>query len=121
MLSYPPSRLLGFKCYIYEWIDDLQFMKHPKHLVDSWRDYDAAAREVFKQHHWKGGGEIVTIWIPPFAIAGISKSGDQEFMRNYSENWTKGLILWHVKQVEDGLSFILSPIELDIPDFGLSR
>jgi hypothetical protein len=120
MLLYPPARLLDFHCYIYEWIDELGFIKHPADLTDDWRDYDVVARGVFEKHRWRGDGEIGVMWIPPFAIAGIATSGPDEYMELFPDGWSKGLILWHVKQAEDGLSFILSPVRLNIPDFGLS-
>ena len=120
MFPYPASSILGFHCYIYEWIDELKFLKRPADLTDSWLEYETTARAVFKKNHWEGDGDVAVMWIPPFAIAAIAKSGPDEFMRLFPNDWSKGLMLWHVKQIEDGLSFVLSPIHLNIPDFGLS-
>ncbi len=39
------------------------------------------------------------MWIPPFAV-----DEDEEF-----DDWTNGITVWHVKQLEDGISWILYP------------
>lgn len=67
---------------------------------------------------WNGDGEISEIWTPPFAIASIL---DEELDVGYNliNHWKSGYILWHVKQKNDGLSFICSLKKLNIPDYAL--
>ena len=41
------------------------------------------------------------MWIPPFMFKGVR-----------TKEFTVGVTIWHVKQREDGFSWILSPIQL---------
>lgn len=52
---------------------------------------------------WAGDGEVRLMWVPPFML------NNQDGLNPYM-----GVTVWHVKQEEDGLSWILSPIELPI-------
>ena len=63
-----------------------------------------AARAVFLEAGWHGDGEIGLLWLPPFVFP------------LESQEWV-GLALWHVKQVEDGTSWLLSPVELPFEGF----
>ena len=46
---------------------------------------------------WAGDGEVALLWLPAFGCP-LSPPLPWE-----------GVVLWHVKQEEDGLSFLLSP------------
>lgn len=126
-LPYAPEEICDFIVYSYEWIDELSFLKKLDHLLPNYFDYELAVKErLLKDSGWEGDGEINTIWIPPFIIDKIIKGGADAFLKRFHnpsvvspESWSKGLILWHVKQKEDGISFICSPIELDIPSYAL--
>ena len=51
------------------------------------------AKVAFQECGWEGDGDIEIIWIPPFLI-------------NDPDSW--GLYVWHVKQRNNGYSFIAS-------------
>ena len=85
----------------FEYIDNLNFVQDAReYLRENPRcnDYIEKAKDLFTQHGWHGDGEVQLIWLPPFLFG--------------SFGLTKGVVLWHVKQVEDGISWILSPIEI---------
>ena len=104
--------------YIYEWIDLLDFCK-VSNLNSQDEEYQIITT-AFRHAGWKEDGVLTEIWIPPFAIGAIL-----EEPINYSDelwkSWQNGLILWHVKQREDGVSFIGSPKKLLIPDVGIDK
>ena len=85
----------------FEYIDNLNFALNAETYLEgnSSRDqYISKAKEIFRRIGWHGDGEIQLIWLPPFLFG--------------SYGLTRGVVLWHVKQVEDGISWILSPIEM---------
>jgi hypothetical protein len=95
----------------YEYIDNLHFIVDIENIIGNWHPYKEIARNVFKAANWKGDGNIGLLWIPPFALASIVKNVDCFSKLN---DFEKGLAVWYVKQDEDGDSFILSPIELNL-------
>jgi len=104
VIDYPASALRAFRVYCHEWIDNLYFIRSPGKFLTSPDEqlpqYLAVARERFLAAGWHGDGDIGLLWLPPFVFplaAGIP---------------TAGVVLWHVKQENDGVSWILSPIEL---------
>ena len=58
----------------------------------------AAVKQRFLQEGWEGDGEIGLIWIPPFVDIGLED--------------THGTYVWHVKQQNNGISWLLSPVKL---------
>jgi hypothetical protein len=94
--------------YAYHYIDDRQFIRAPAQ-VDPLLHFDheevvhlvAAVGEHLKSHGWKGDGEIGLIWLPPFLFTGDGTS--------------RGVYVWHVKQSENGTSYLGSPVELPFP------
>lgn len=132
ILPYPPEDIKDFFTYDYEWIDEFNFLKRIEKILPNYIEYELEVRKKFLKRGWSGDGEINNIWIPPFLISKIAKGGEETFLKKFHDNsvvgklttspksWTKGLILWHVKQKEDGISFICSPLELDIPSYALS-
>lgn len=101
IITYPPSKLNSFELIWYEWIDNLNFTLNPNDHLDNSEEYIEVARQRFLSNGWEGDGNIELMWIPPFMFKGVR-----------TEEFTNGVIVWHVKQTEDGISFILSPIKL---------
>lgn len=101
IIQYPPSALDSFELIAYEWIDNLNFTLNPKDHLDNADDYIQKAKDRFINAGWHGDGSIEFMWIPPFMFQGVR-----------TEEFTAGVIVWHVKQQEDGISWILSPVRL---------
>lgn len=101
IINYPPETLRSFKVIMYEWIDNLNFTIPPEECLINADDYINIAKEMFLEAGWDGDGEIELMWIPPFMF-----SGDR------TAEFTVGVTIWHVKQLEDGLSWLLTPIAL---------
>jgi hypothetical protein len=106
VIPYGPEALRTFYVYGVEWIDDLHFLVHPQEFVgDRTPAYLAVARERFLEAGWAGDGEVALLWLPAFV-----------FPLSPPIPW-EGVVLWHVKQEEDGLSFLLSPRPLLFEEF----
>ncbi|RZJ38389.1 MAG: hypothetical protein EOO18_03490 [Chryseobacterium sp.] len=132
IIPYFPEDIKNFFVYDYEWIDELFFLKRIDEILDSYESYESELKKKFIDRGWSGEGEVNNVWIPPFAMSGIIKYGEDGFLKKYYDSslvgnlekspksWTRGLLLWHVKQKDDGISFICSPLELNIPGYGLS-
>ncbi|MBN3729664.1 hypothetical protein [Burkholderia sp. Tr-20390] len=108
VIKYRSDDLQKFFCYIYEWIDNLNFCLPASDFVDDWREYEKNAGEQFLRHGWSGEGRVELMWLPPFALGSLLADGVDEFLDAVGSAWSNGLVVWHVKQDEDGLSFILS-------------
>lgn len=107
VISYAPESLNSFSAYGFEWIDNLHFLADPSEFVSGDpAPYIAVVKERFLDFGWKGDGDIQLLWLPPFVFP-LQLLIPPE-----------GLALWHVKQKEDGVSFILSPIRLPFEEFG---
>ena len=101
VVAYPPQGLRSFQAYAFEWIDNLHFLADPSAFVAGDAEpYLAVARQRFLDEGWTGDGTIQLLWLPPFVFAPRLRVA------------SAGLVLWHVKQSEDGISFILSPVPL---------
>ncbi|HEY6096050.1 MAG TPA: hypothetical protein VIU93_13960 [Gallionellaceae bacterium] len=101
LFSYTPEQMEGFHSYIYEWIDNLQFLVSPSALLgERATSYVEAAKVVFGEMDWKGDGEIQVLWLPLFVFSDTKDIS------------TEGVVIWHVKQIEDGISYLLSPVPL---------
>jgi hypothetical protein len=98
MIDYPPETLLDYDVTSYEWIDNLNFTIDPQECVENADDYISMAKKIFKKNGWHGDGEIQLMFVPPFMLS----------YEMQIEN-TKGIIVWHVKQKEDGISWLLFP------------
>jgi hypothetical protein len=101
IITYSPAELDTFELICYEWIDNLNFTLNPKEYVENSDAYIQKAKERFLKAGWNGEGDITLMWIPPFMFTGTR-----------TEAFTNGIIVWHVKQLEDGISWILSPVTL---------
>jgi hypothetical protein len=105
VITYSPSAMASFPVYAFEWIDNLHFVLPPDRFLQNPSAHIEAARTAFLQAGWDGDGEIGLLWLPPFA-----------FPLDSRPSWI-GVTLWHVKQIEDGISWLLSPIELPFDRF----
>lgn len=106
VIDYKPDALRSFFVYGFEWIDNLLFLQNPKSFLGSRAmEYETIARERFAACGWQGDGDIQLLWLPSFVFP---------LILNIQPT---GVTVWHVKQVEDGVSFLLSPIELPFPEF----
>jgi len=101
IIKYPPKDLNQFELIMYEWIDNLNFTLDPSNHLKNSEEYIQTAKSIFLKAGWEGDGQIELMWIPPFMFHGTR-----------TEEFTNGIIVWHVKQKEDGFSWILSPIKL---------
>jgi len=107
LISYPPSALYYFHVYSFEWIDNLHFILPPKKFTSNADRYVAIVKEKFLEAGWEGEGEIGILWLPPFIFPRALRIPPV------------GVLVWHVKQVEDGVSWLLSPIELPFEEFNV--
>lgn len=106
-----PKLIEGYFVYEYTFLDDLSFIATPAEFFgsrmfanESVEHVDILVHAVKKKlldSGWEGDGSIGIIWLPPFVDTGIE------------DTW--GNYLWHVKQSNNGISFILSehPLEFD--------
>ena len=101
IINYPAETLRTFKVVMYEWIDNLNFTIRPGDCLANAGEYISVAKEMFLEAGWEGDGEIELMWIPPFMFKGEK-----------TEQFTRGVTTWHVKQLEDGISRLLTPVEL---------
>jgi hypothetical protein len=99
----------GMYVYEYTFLDDLSFIETPQKYLESrfsvnYTEEEVkvvvdAVRDKFLASGWEGDGDIGVIWLPPFVDSGIE------------DTW--GNYLWHVKQSNNGISFLLSEYPLD--------
>ena len=98
------SAIKDFDVYEYTFLDDLQFIKTPEEVfadedpvgISAFTD---AIKKKFLAAGWEGDGDIGIIWLPPFVDVGIE------------DTW--GTYIWHVKQSNNGISFLGSSRSLD--------
>jgi hypothetical protein len=109
IIDYEPEAIRRFRSYALEWIDNLHFLLPPGAILKEPEPYIAIARECFLSAGWWSGGEINLLWVPPFVFPRVMNLG------------TEGVVLWHVKQEDDGISWLLSPIELPFDGFSVVR
>jgi hypothetical protein len=106
VVTYAPTDLQSFFAYGFEWIDNFHFLREPSiFLGDKAREYECAAAARFKEVGWAGDGDVNLLWLPPFVFPLELRIAPE------------GVVLWHVKQQEDGVSYLLSPIPLPFPEF----
>lgn len=89
----------------YECMDNLNFTLSPKDCVENPDEYISIAKQRFLEDGWEGDGDVKLMWIPPFILMWIPR-----FMLKRQKQWeTKGVGVWHVKQLNDGISWLLYP------------
>jgi len=87
-----PKDLIVFK---YQFIDYLRATFDPLKIYGNTKntnDTIEAVKRIFLRNGWEGDGDVRLIWIPPF----LDLSSDDNY----------GDFIWHVKQSNDGISFI---------------
>ena len=92
-----PESVASFYLYSYEWIDFHDYTKPAIEVLRGWSKADefiAALKRRWSEVGWDGDGVVTTLWLPPFCVPEL--------------DLTRGLIVWHVKQLEDGISWIAS-------------
>jgi hypothetical protein len=100
-----PSSVSHFHVYSYEHVDELSFVRSAR-KVDRSSPYAGGLEmlqpdieRLFRAHGWEGDGEVGLVWLPPFV-------GD----------WgSGGLLVWFVKQSNNGTSFLASEEPLPFP------
>jgi hypothetical protein len=105
IITYPPEKLKTFKVDLFEWIDNLNFTIKPEECLPNAVEYVEIAKEMFLKAGWHGDGEIELMWIPPFMLLDLKMP-----------EWTNGVTIWHVKQQEDGISWLLLPDYVKLPN-----
>ena len=87
--------------YEYHHIDYLLFMPSAEEALSALPNAREIITEVgllFRESGWEGDGDIEMMWLPPFVSVEIED--------------THGAFLFHVKQSNNGTSFIASPERL---------
>ncbi|SPF52912.1 hypothetical protein SBA4_530028 [Candidatus Sulfopaludibacter sp. SbA4] len=86
--------------YHYEHLDNLDFVKRPEDVYnpDELEQRSATVRAALVSAGWEGDGGLGLIWLPPFVDVGVE------------DTW--GVYLWHVKQRNNGVSWIASECPL---------
>ncbi len=105
IIKYEPNDLRNFNLFIHEYIDNLHFTLPVSDFLPNADEYVAVAEELFREAGWDGDGEVRLMWIPPFMISSFT---DREE--------ALGVTVWYVKQFEDGIAWLLSPIKLPLPE-----
>jgi hypothetical protein len=96
-----PDGVKFWHFYAYEHLDDLAFMPTARQALAAWPHAGvviAAVEEKFRSLGWVGDGEMQVMWFPPFA--GVAPKN------------TFGAYALHVKQSDDGISWIACPYTL---------
>ncbi|GAA5147689.1 hypothetical protein GCM10023213_42720 [Prosthecobacter algae] len=92
-----PESVGSFYFYFYEYIDFYDFLKPAVDVLQGWSQAELfieALKKGWLERGWAGDGLVTAIWLPPFCVEEL--------------NSTNGHILWHVKQLEDGFSWLAS-------------
>jgi len=106
IIAYKACALEDFYVYGFEWIDNLHFLQSPEKVLGQQAvAYIEQAEARFREIGWAGDGEVNLLWLPPFVFP-LELQVPPE-----------GVVVWHVKQIEDGVSYLLSPIALPFPEF----
>lgn len=101
IIHYPPAHLRTFEVMAYEWIDNLCFTIEPEECLENAYEYVEIVKEFFLNEGWDGDGDVELMWIPPFMFDGPR-----------TDEFTMGITVWHVKQRDDGISWILHPPDI---------
>lgn len=103
LIDYDVTAIEGSHLYNFEWIDNLNFLRPPADLITDCsrrKRIEAAVARRFSSEGWEGTGKLSILWLPGFVFP--MKCDIPE----------EGILMWHVKQHEDGISWLLSPIPL---------
>ncbi len=97
-------QLSRFFVYQYTFLDDDAFILDPfdyfiQESRESIEEFIQGVRQLFIRSGWEGDGDIGLIWLPPFVDCGVE------------DTW--GTYIWHVKQDNNGVSFLASEYRLE--------
>lgn len=100
----------------YEYIDDLSFMPNAREVLRIWPDAEALLTRVetiWRSSGWDGDGDTQLLWLPPFVFRDyeplVENVKETLFTPAYTNHIWTGYYALHVKQLEDGLSWLASP------------
>lgn len=96
-----PEVIENYIVYQYQHLDTLAFMRDAKEVLAKCHQRDqilAHVRKRLSRAGWEGDGIIQVLWFPPFLGAGVED--------------THGIGVWHVKQSNNGTSWLASPVSL---------
>lgn len=108
LIQYDVDEIQNFHLYCYEYIDNLNFLIAPEKIIrdeESCEELCRAVKERFLVEGWEGTGKLALLWLPPFTLPFVTDGS------------TEGMVIWHVKQHEDGVSWLLSPKPLPFNEF----
>lgn len=106
------ENIKNYFVYEYHHLDDLSAIQKISEVYRHFNDFGGKqnkeatektvgeVKKLFLKNGWEGDGEIGVIWIPPFVDIG-----------HFEDTW--GSYLWHVKQSNNGTSFIASPFPIN--------
>jgi hypothetical protein len=94
------ERIKDMFVYEYTFLDDLSFIKPIENFFspEMEQKYLYELKVLFESHGWEGDGELGVIWLPPFIGVGAED--------------THGHYIFHVKQENNGISYLASDIQL---------
>jgi|JI7StandDraft_1071085.scaffolds.fasta_scaffold04888_8 hypothetical protein len=111
-MSKEIENIKNYFVYQYQYLDDLRAVLNPQdtvlfdYLLDEYEKAQVIAMTInevaklFRKNGWEGDGTIGIIWIPPFVDIGFEED-------------TCGAYLWHVKQSNNGVSYIASSFQIN--------
>lgn len=108
-LGNNPKDVQSYFVYTYHFLDDRSFIPRASEKLRYYSDgytYISEVEELFKNHGWDGDGEIGLIWLPPFVGLEVED--------------TYGILCFHVKQTDNGTSWIASPAPLQFKSHSLN-
>jgi hypothetical protein len=97
-----PSVVDDYLVYQYHHIDTLAYMLDAETILKQHASGGALIKRIkshLRNNGWEGDGVLQLLWLPPFIGAGIE------------DTW--GVCVWHVKQYNNGTSWLASPVPLE--------
>jgi hypothetical protein len=96
-MFYLDSEIIVFQ---YTFIDNPEYFQKPEEHFANPSERKAQLEKVdaaFRKSGWEGDGEIGLIWLPPFLY---NPAPDEDPGQLF------GTLVWHVKQYNNGISFL---------------
>lgn len=96
-----PRVVDDFEVYEYQHLDELSFMPEASSVLGDFVGFEGLVGRLekrLKKAGWEGDGTLTLLWFPPFVGAGVED--------------TQGVGVWHVKQSNNGTSWLASPVAL---------
>lgn len=98
-----PDEISQYLVYQYHHIDFLDFMPNAETYLSHFKPDKREkilheVKERFRREGWEGDGALQILWLPPFLGAGVED--------------TFGVVVWFVKQSNNGTAFMASPVPL---------